>query len=455
MAKLKTTFFCQNCGHESAKWLGKCPSCSEWNTFVEELVNKKTTSATSISFSSEKSVARRIDEINFEQQPRLNIENEEMNRLLGGGLVLGSLVLIGGEPGIGKSTLSLQLALHCPSLKTLYVSGEESVQQIKLRADRLAGDGSNCYILGETNLENIFVQAQQLQPQFMVVDSIQTLYTERVESSAGSVSQIRECAAQLLKFAKQTGIPIFIIGHITKDGSIAGPKVLEHIVDVVLQFEGDGQHAYRILRSIKNRFGSTSEISIFEMLGTGLREVSNPSEILITQHDSELSGVAVAAMLDGTRPFLIETQALVSSAAYGTPQRSATGFDVRRMNMLLAVLEKRAGFKLAIKDVFLNMAGGLKVVDPAVDLSVIMAILSSNFDLPISSHYCFAAEVGLSGEIRPVARIDQRIAEAEKLGFEKIFISKYNQKGLPKTKKIELVAVSKIEELVRSVFREA
>jgi len=294
-----------------------------------------------------------------------------------------------------------------------------------------------------------------LQPQFMVVDSIQTLYTERVESSAGSVSQIRECAAQLLKFAKQTGIPIFIIGHITKDGSIAGPKVLEHIVDVVLQFEGDGQHAYRILRSIKNRFGSTSEISIFEMLGTGLREVSNPSEILITQHDSELSGVAVAAMLDGTRPFLIETQALVSSAAYGTPQRSATGFDVRRMNMLLAVLEKRAGFKLAIKDVFLNMAGGLKVVDPAVDLSVIMAILSSNFDLPISSHYCFAAEVGLSGEIRPVARIDQRIAEAEKLGFEKIFISKYNQKGLPKTKKIELVAVSKIEELVRSVFREA
>ena len=455
MAKLKTTFFCQNCGHESAKWLGKCPSCNEWNTFVEELVNKKTASTTNISFATEKSVAQRIDEINFEQQPRLNIENEEMNRLLGGGLVLGSLVLIGGEPGIGKSTLSLQLALHCPSLKTLYVSGEESVQQIKLRADRLAGDGSNCYILGETNLENIFVQAQQLQPQFMVVDSIQTLYTERVESSAGSVSQIRECAAQLLKFAKQTGIPIFIIGHITKDGSIAGPKVLEHIVDVVLQFEGDGQHAYRILRSIKNRFGSTSEISIFEMLGTGLREVSNPSEILITQHDSELSGVAVAAMLDGTRPFLIETQALVSSAAYGTPQRSATGFDVRRMNMLLAVLEKRAGFKLAIKDVFLNMAGGLKVVDPAVDLSVIMAILSSNFDLPISSHYCFAAEVGLSGEIRPVARIDQRIAEAEKLGFEKIFISKYNQKGLPKTKKIELVAVSKIEELVRSVFREA
>jgi len=395
-----------------------------------------------------------VDEINYEQQPRLNIENEEVNRLLGGGLVMGSLVLVGGEPGIGKSTLSLQLALHAPSLKTLYVSGEESAQQIKLRADRLKGDGHNCYILSETNLENIFAQAQQLHPQFMVVDSIQTLFTDRVESSAGSVSQIRECAAQLLKFAKQTGIPVFIIGHITKDGSIAGPKVLEHIVDVVLQFEGDGNHAYRLLRSIKNRFGSTAEIGIFEMLGSGLREVSNPSEILITQHDSALSGIAVAATLDGVRPLLIETQALVSSAAYGTPQRSATGFDVRRMNMLLAVLEKRAGFKLAVKDVFLNMAGGLKIVDPAVDLSIITAILSSNFDLPVSSHYCFAAEVGLSGEIRPVSRVDQRIAEAEKLGFERIFISKYNQKGLPKNKKIEITAVAKIDELLRAVFRE-
>ncbi|MDR2358800.1 MAG: DNA repair protein RadA [Prevotellaceae bacterium] len=453
MAKTKTAYFCQNCGFESAKWLGRCPSCGEWNTFAEELVSKEPAAAHS-SFSPGKSVAQRVDEITFERQPRLDIGNGEVNRLLGGGLVLGSLVLIGGEPGIGKSTLSLQLALHAPSLKTLYVSGEESAQQIKLRADRLRGDGSNCYILGETNLETIFTQAQQLQPQFMVVDSIQTLFTTRVESPAGSVSQVRECAAQLLKFAKQTGIPVFIIGHITKDGSIAGPKVLEHIVDVVLQFEGDGNHAYRLLRSSKNRFGSTAEIGIFEMLGSGLREVSNPSEILITQHGSALSGIAVAATLDGARPLLIETQALVSSAAYGTPQRSATGFDVRRMNMLLAVLEKRAGFKLAVKDVFLNMAGGLKVVDPAVDLAVVTAILSSNFDLPVSPHYCFAAEVGLSGEIRPVARIDQRIAEAEKLGFEKIFISRYNQKGLPGTKKIAIAAVSKMDELLRAVFRQ-
>ncbi|MDR0694368.1 MAG: DNA repair protein RadA [Prevotellaceae bacterium] len=452
MAKTKTAYFCQNCGFETAKWLGRCSSCGEWNTFVEEPVGKEPSAIHSY-FSPEKPVAQRVDEITFEQQPRLDTGNEEVNRLLGGGLVLGSLVLIGGEPGIGKSTLSLQLALHAPSLKTLYVSGEESAQQIKLRADRLRGDGSNCYILGETNLETIFTQAQQLQPQFMVVDSIQTLFTNRVEASAGSVSQIRECAALLLKFAKQTGIPVFIIGHITKDGSIAGPKVLEHIVDVVLQFEGDSNHAYRLLRSSKNRFGSTAETGIFEMLGSGLREVSNPSEILVTQHDSALSGIAVAATLDGARPLLIETQALVSSAAYGTPQRSATGFDVRRMNMLLAVLEKRAGFRLAVKDVFLNMAGGLKVVDPAVDLAVVTAILSSNFDLPVPPHYCFAAEVGLSGEIRPVARIDQRIAEAEKLGFEKIFISRYNQKGLPETKKIALAAVSKMDELLRAVFR--
>jgi DNA repair protein RadA/Sms len=453
---MKTAYFCQNCGFESPKWMGRCSSCGEWNTFAEEPVSKAAPAgAADYRFAPGTAVAQRVDEITFEQQPRLNIENEEVNRLLGGGLVLGSLVLIGGEPGIGKSTLSLQLALHAPSLRTLYVSGEESAQQIKLRADRLRGDGHNCYILSETQLETVFAQAQQLQPQFMVIDSIQTLSTSRVESSAGSVSQIRECAAQLLKFAKQTGIPVFIIGHITKDGSIAGPKVLEHIVDVVLQFEGDSQHAYRLLRSSKNRFGSTAEIGIFEMLGSGLREVSNPSEILITQHDSALSGVTVAATLDGVRPLLIETQALVSSAAYGTPQRSATGFDVRRMNMLLAVLEKRAGFKLAVKDVFLNMAGGLKIVDPAVDLAVVTAILSSNFDLPVSSHDCFAAEVGLSGEIRPVSRVDQRIAEAEKLGFERIFISRYNQKGLPQTKKIELVAVAKMDELLRAVFRDA
>ena len=452
MAKTKTAYFCQQCGYESAKWLGRCPSCGEWNTFVEELVSKEPAASGATFFSQEKAAAQRVDQIAFEQQPRLNIENEEVNRLLGGGLVMGSLVLIGGEPGIGKSTLSLQLALHAPSLKTLYVSGEESAQQIKMRADRLKGDGSNCYILSETNLENIFIQAQQLKPQFMVVDSIQTLFTNRAESSAGSVSQIRECAAQLLKFAKQTGIPVFIIGHITKDGSIAGPKVLEHIVDVVLQFEGDGNHAYRLLRSIKNRFGSTAEIGIFEMQNSGLREVNNPSEILITQHDEALSGIAVAAMLDGIRPFLIETQALVSTAAYGTPQRSTTGFDVRRMNMLLAVLEKRAGFKLAVKDVFLNMAGGLKVVDPAVDLAVAVAILSSNFDLAVPSRYAFAAELGLSGEIRPVARIEQRIAEAEKLGFEKIFLSKYH-KGIPKTKHIALISTGKIDELTREVFR--
>jgi DNA repair protein RadA/Sms len=452
MAKTKTAHFCQQCGYESAKWLGRCPSCGEWNTFVEELVGKDPPANNTGFFPQEKAVAQRVDQIAFEQQPRLNLESEEVNRLLGGGLVMGSLVLIGGEPGIGKSTLSLQLALHAPSLKTLYVSGEESAQQIKLRADRLKGDGSNCYILGETNLETIFTQAQQLQPQFMVVDSIQTLFTNRVESSAGSVSQIRECAAQLLKFAKQTGLPVFIIGHITKDGSIAGPKVLEHIVDVVLQFEGDGNHAYRLLRSIKNRFGATSEIGIFEMQDSGLREVRNPSEILITQHDEALSGIAVAAMLDGARPFLIETQALVSTAAYGTPQRSTTGFDVRRMNMLLAVLEKRAGFKLAVKDVFLNMAGGLKVVDPAVDLAVAVAILSSNFDLAVPARYAFAAELGLSGEIRPVARMEQRIAEAEKLGFEKFFLSRFH-KGIPKTKRIALVPIGKIDELTREVFR--
>ena len=452
MAKIKKAYFCQQCGYESAKWLGRCPSCGEWNSFVEETIAKESGSNVRHSFTGVKPIPRRIDEINFENEVRISLGSDEMDRILGGGMVAGSLVLIGGEPGIGKSTLSLQLALHREQLKTLYVSGEESAQQIKLRAERLGGKGENCYILSETLLENILTQAQALQPQLMVIDSIQTLYTERLESSAGSVSQIRECAALLLKFAKETGTPIFIIGHITKDGSIAGPKVLEHIVDVVLQFEGDGNHAYRILRSIKNRFGSTAEIGIFEMLGSGLREVSNPSEILITQHDAALSGIAVAAMLDGARPFLIETQALVSTAAYGTPQRSATGFDVRRMNMLLAVLEKRAGFKLAIKDVFLNMAGGLKVIDPAVDLAVVSAILSSNFDLAIPSSYAFAAEVGLSGEIRPVSRIDQRIAEAEKLGFEKILVSKYH-KGLPRTQKITIAPVGKMDELTKVLFR--
>jgi len=451
MAKVKTSYFCQNCGHESSKWLGRCPACAEWNSFVEETVAKDTAAAKHLSFVTAKPLPQRIDEISYEQEPRILLGSGEMDRILGGGMVKGSVVLIGGEPGIGKSTLSLQLALHREQLKTLYVSGEESVQQIKLRADRLGGSGNNCYILSETLLENILVQAQELRPGLIVVDSIQTLYTDRIESSPGSVSQIRECAALLLKYAKETGTPVFIIGHITKDGTIAGPKVLEHIVDVVLQFEGDGNHAYRLLRSIKNRFGSTAEIGIFEMQNTGLREVSNPSEILLTQHDEALSGIAVAAMLDGARPFLIETQALVSTAAYGTPQRSATGFDVRRMNMLLAVLEKRAGFKLAIKDVFLNMAGGLKVIDPAVDLAIAVAILSSNFDLPVSSRYAFAAEIGLSGEIRPVARIEQRIAEAEKLGFQKIFVSKFH-KGLPAASKITLIPVGKMDEVTKAVF---
>ena len=453
MAKVKTSYFCQNCGHEASKWLGRCPSCGEWNTFVEETVAKDTASAKHLSFVTAKPLPKRVDEISCEQEPRLFLGSGEIDRILGGGMVKGSLVLIGGEPGIGKSTLSLQLALHREQLKTLYVSGEESLQQIKLRAERLGGRGNNCYILSETLLENILVQAQELKPDLIVIDSIQTLYTDRIEASPGSVSQIRECAALLLKFAKEVGTPVFMIGHITKDGAIAGPKVLEHIVDVVLQFEGDGNHAYRLLRSIKNRFGSTAEIGIFEMQSTGLREVSNPSEILLTQHDEALSGIAVAAMLDGARPFLIETQALVSTAAYGTPQRSATGFDVRRMNMLLAVLEKRAGFKLAVKDVFLNMAGGLKVVDPAVDLAIAVAILSSNFDLSVSSRYAFAAEIGLSGEIRPVARIEQRIAEAEKLGFQKIFVSKFH-KGLPTTKNISVMPVGKMDDVTNAVFRQ-
>jgi DNA repair protein RadA/Sms len=395
-----------------------------------------------------------VDSISIEQEPRTSLGSGEVDRILGGGLVPGSMVLIGGEPGIGKSTLALQLALKNPLMKTLYVSGEESAQQIKLRAERLGGSGKGCYILSETLLENILAHAHELKPNLIVIDSIQTLASKRIESSPGSISQVRDCAALLLKYAKETGTPIFVIGHITKDGTIAGPKVLEHIVDVVLQFEGDNQHIYRILRSAKNRFGSTSELGIFEMTGTGLREVSNPSEILITRHQDSLSGVAIAASVDGVRPFLIEIQALVSTAVYGTPQRSTTGFDIRRLNMLLAVLEKRAGFRLAAKDVFLNIAGGLKVNDPAIDLAVAVAVLSSNFDLPVPTDCCFAAELGLSGEIRPVARVDQRIAEAEKLGFKRIFISKYNQKGLKKSGNIEVVFAGKIEEMMPKLFKE-
>ena len=456
MSKIHKAYFCQSCGYESAKWLGRCPSCSEWNTFVEELVTKEGGGGGGgMSFSSQGSAKPLpVESISIAPEPRIGLGNGEVDRILGGGLVPGSMVLIGGEPGIGKSTLALQLALQNPLLKTLYVSGEESAQQIKLRADRLGGCGKACYILSETLLEHILAHAQELKPSLIVIDSIQTLVSTRIESSPGSISQIRDCAALLLKYAKETGTPVFVIGHITKDGVIAGPKVLEHIVDVVMQFEGDSQHLYRILRSTKNRFGSTSELGIFEMTGAGLREVSNPSEMLITHHNEPLSGVAIAASVDGARPFLIEIQALVSSAVYGTPQRSTTGFDIRRLNMLLAVLEKRAGFHLASKDVFLNIAGGLRVSDPAIDLAVAAATLSSSFDLPIPAGCCFAAEVGLSGEVRPVARVDQRISEAEKLGFKKIFVSAYNQKGAKKSDAIEVVFAGKIEEMLHKLFKQ-
>ncbi len=378
----------------------------------------------------------------------------ELDRILGGGMVKGSLVLIGGEPGIGKSTLSLQIPLGCPTLKTLYVSGEESVRQIKMRAERLGGAHESCYILSETSLENILEQAKQIAPQLLIIDSIQTIFSQLIESSAGSVSQVRECAAALLRFAKESNTPVILIGHITKDGTIAGPKVLEHIVDVVLQFEGDTRHSFRILRSIKNRFGASAELAVYEMTGGGLREILNPSEMFISTHNQELSGTAVAAMLDGTRPFLIEVQALVSTAAYGTPQRSATGFDVRRMNMLLAVLEKRVGFKLSVKDVFLNIAGGIKISDPACDLAIVMSILSSNFDVAVNQKIAFAAEIGLSGEVRPVSQIERRISEAEKLGFEKIYISSFNQLQERKYKKIKVVCAANVPQIVREVFQE-
>ena len=394
-----------------------------------------------------------LREVETSSEDRIALGNAEVDRLLGGGIVKGSLVLIGGEPGIGKSTLSLQIPLMRPSLKTLYVTGEESVRQVKMRADRLGGDISNCYIYSETLMDNILAEAQEVAPDLMVVDSVQTMYCQNVESTAGSVSQIKETAAALLRFAKETGIPVILIGHITKEGSIAGPKILEHIVDVVLQFEGENKGSYRILRSIKNRFGSTSELAVFEMTGTGLREVSNPSEMLIPMHEDGLSGTAISAMLDGSRPFLFEVQALVSSAVYGTAQRSATGFDVRRLNMLLAVLERRAGFKLSQKDVFLNMAGGLRVSDPALDLAVACSILSSNIDMPVSPRYCFAAELGLSGEVRPVSRIENRVAEAARLGFERVFISKYDLRNLEQNKyNIQIVGVGVIEEAFRSLF---
>ncbi|RRN78191.1 DNA repair protein RadA [Pseudoxanthomonas sp. SGD-10] len=458
MAKLKTSYFCQSCGYESPKWLGKCPSCQQWNTFVEEITEKKSagvpdwkSTAGTVSRISKPSL---VQEIAYTEEHRLITPDKELNRVLGGGIVGGSLVLIGGEPGIGKSTLMLQLALTIPKLKILYVSGEESEQQIKLRAERiLPRPISECYILTETSTQNIFKQIELLQPNIVIVDSIQTLHSAHIESTPGSVSQVRECTAELLKFAKESNTPVFLIGHITKDGMIAGPKILEHMVDTVLQFEGDRHHVYRILRAIKNRFGSASELGIYEMQGTGLREVSNPSEILLSQRSEPLSGITISATMEGMRPMLIETQALVSNSPYGTPQRSATGFDTKRMNMLLAVLEKRCGFKLGAKDVFLNIAGGIRIEDPSIDLGLIAAIISSHEDIPISDKICFAAEVGLSGEIRAVTRIEQRIAEAEKLGFEQVFISKYNKKGLDLKKySIQIQTVGKVEEVFELLF---
>ena len=453
--KTKTVYVCSDCGAESPKWIGKCPSCGAWNTYVEEIVSKEPPAKRPLFDAPEKGKVRPVllRDITATEEARIDLRDGELNRVLGGGLVKGSLVLIGGEPGIGKSTLVLQTVLRLAGVRTLYVSGEESSRQLKLRADRLAQDNPDCYILCETRLEEIFVQAKNVQPNLLVIDSIQTIYTEMVESSPGSVSQVRECSAAILKFAKESGIPVLLIGHINKEGSIAGPKVLEHIVDTVLQFEGDQHYMYRILRSIKNRFGSTAELGIYEMRQEGLREVSNPSELLLTQNHEGLSGVAIAAAIEGIRPFLIETQALVSSAVYGTPQRSATGFDIRRMNMLLAVLEKRAGFKLVQKDVFLNIAGGLRVNDPATDVAVISAVLSSSLDIAIEPGVCMAGEVGLSGEIRPVNRIEQRIMEAAKLGFNRILVPQGNLKGFDREKcKIEIVQVRKVEEAFRQLF---
>ncbi|MCB0398400.1 MAG: DNA repair protein RadA [Winogradskyella sp.] len=447
MAKVKTTFFCQNCGAQYAKWQGQCNSCKQWNTIAEEVIQKPEKSDWKSSTTTKRvSKPLRINEIDTTQEARLDMQDAEFNRVLGGGMVQGSLTLLGGEPGIGKSTLLLQVALSLP-YKTLYVSGEESQKQIKMRAERINPKDNNCYILTETKTQNIFKQIEEVEPDLVIIDSIQTLHSDYIESSAGSISQIKECTTELIKFAKETATPVLLIGHITKDGHIAGPKILEHMVDTVLQFEGDRNHVFRILRAHKNRFGSTNELGIYEMQGSGLREVSNPSEILISEKDGELSGNAIAATLEGLRPLMIEVQALVSTAVYGTPQRSATGFNAKRLNMLLAVLEKRAGFRLGAKDVFLNITGGITVDDPAIDLAVVASILSSNEDVALPSDYCFAAEVGLSGEIRPVQRVEQRILEAEKLGFSTIFVSKYNKISLKKTS-IKIQLISKIEDLV-------
>ena len=456
MAKTKTYFFCSECGYQSSTWLGKCPECGKWNTFTEEEV-KAESGKRKVESRQLQSAPKRIQDISTSETVRIATGCGEFDRVLGGGIVPGSLLLLGGEPGIGKSTLLLQTALSIPGKKILYVSGEESEQQIKMRADRLTEDGKRengeLYVVSETVTQRIMEHIDAVQPDILIVDSIQTICTETIDSSAGSISQIRECTTEFQRYAKESGVPVLLVGHITKDGNLAGPKVMEHIVDCVLQFEGDRNYGYRMLRSLKNRFGSTAEIGIFEMQGDGLREVENPSEFLLSQRDETLSGCAVAATLEGARPMFIEVQSLVSSAVYGTPQRNANGFDFRRLSMLLAVLEKRCGFKLGAKDVFLNIAGGIRVSDPAIDLAVACSVLSSNVDMPISPRYCFAAEMGLSGEVRSVSRVEHRIAEADRLGFEKIFVSKYNARSLNKKRfGIEIVEVSVIEDAFRTLF---
>ncbi len=456
MSKIKTAFFCSNCGFEAAKWTGKCPSCNQWNTFVEEVLDKGDNKEQNWKeFKGERKATKAIalQDVTVLEEHRIVTKDGELNRVLGGGIVPGSIVLVGGEPGIGKSTLFLQHGLMMNEIVVLYISGEESEQQIKMRADRLKIANNNFYLLTETSIQTIFQEIKKLQPQLVIVDSIQTIQSNLIDSSAGSVSQIRECAAEFQRFAKETNTPVFLIGHITKDGSIAGPKILEHMVDTVLQFEGDRHYAYRILRTLKNRFGSTSELGIYEMTGVGMREVSNPSEILITQREEQLSGSAIAASLEGMRPLLIEVQALVTQSVYGTPQRTVSGFDLRRLQLLLAVLEKRGGFQFGTKDVFVNIAGGLKVEDPSIDLAVICALLSSYEDLALPPHICFAGEVGLNGEIRAVNRIEQRIAEAEKLGFEKIVVSKYNKKSFdPTAYKIQVVPAGQVHEVYQLLF---
>ena len=457
MSKTKSAFFCQQCGYESAKWLGKCPACNNWNTFVEEIIVKGSDTKDKNDWAEYKrdgnSKTISLSEVSSAAEARLATSDAELNRVLGGGIVPGSIVLVAGEPGIGKSTLFLQDGLQLQNNTILYISGEESEQQIKMRADRIGISNENFYLLTETNTKTIFQEIKKLKPELVIVDSIQTLQSPYVESGPGSVSQIRECAAEFQRFAKETHTPVFLIGHITKDGTIAGPKILEHMVDTVLQFEGDRNHTYRILRTLKNRFGSTAELGIYEMTGEGMRMVNNPSELLISQKEDLLSGIAIAATMEGMRPLLIEGQALVTQSVYGTPQRTVTGFDLRRLQLLLAVLEKRGGFHFGVKDVFVNIAGGLKVEDPSIDLAIVTALLSSYEDIPVNQHYCFAGEVGLSGEIRAVNRIEQRIAEAEKLGFEKIILSKYNAKSLSKQKfNIEVVPLAKVEELYQYLF---